>query len=128
MYRLRMETIVTPAENPQALLPLTPAVFYVLLALADEDRHGYGIAKDVASRTNGAVRLGPGTLYGTLTRMTESGLVAERGTRPSDERRKYYRLTPFGRRVAEAEACRLADMVSLARAKSLLTHRPERSR
>ena len=119
---------VPPAEDPHALLPLTPAVFYVLLALADEDRHGYGIAKDVASRTNDAVRLGPGTLYGTLTRMTESGLVAERAARPSDERRKYYRLTSFGRRVAEAEARRLEDMVSLARAKSLLTRRPERGR
>jgi DNA-binding PadR family transcriptional regulator len=119
---------VTRPDDARALLPLTPAVFYVLLALADDDRHGYGIAKDVTARTGGAVRLGPGTLYGTLTRMADAGLVAERAARPSDDRRRYYRLTPFGRRVAEAEARRLADVVSIARAKSLLVDRPERGR
>lgn len=108
------------APDPRALLPLTPAVFYVLLALADDDRHGYGIAKDVAARTANAVRLGPGTLYGTLVRMTTAGLVAERPARASDDRRRYYRLTPFGRRVAEAEARRLAQIVGIARAKALL--------
>jgi len=110
-----------PLTDPRALLPLTPAVFYVLLALADDDRHGYGIAKDVAARTDGTVRLGPGTLYGTLTRLVDAGLVVERATRTSDERRRYYRLTPFGRRVAEAEAERLEHMVGLARAKALLS-------
>jgi DNA-binding PadR family transcriptional regulator len=114
------------APDPLAMLPLTPAVFYVLLALADEDRHGYGVAKDVAARTGQAVRLGPGTLYGTLSRLTATGLVAERQARPSDDRRRYYRLTPFGRRVAEAEARRLAQMVGIARAKALIV--PERTK
>jgi DNA-binding PadR family transcriptional regulator len=114
------------APDLRRLLPLTPAVFYVLLALADEDRHGYGIAKDVAARTAEAVHLGPGTLYGTLTRLAASGLVAERPARPGDERRRFYRLTPLGRRVAEAEARRLADLVTLARDKALLV--PERPR
>ena len=118
--------IVAPAPDVRRLLPLTPAVFYVLLALADEDRHGYGVAKDVAERTANAVRLGPGTLYGTLTRLTAAGLVVERQTRATDDRRRYYRLTPFGRRVAEAEARRLAQMVGIARAKALLV--PERTR
>jgi len=115
----------TPPD-PLALLPLTPAVFYVLLALADDDRHGYGVAKDVAERTANAVRLGPGTLYGTLTRLTAAGLVVERPTRAADDRRRYYRLTPFGRRVAEAEARRLAQMVGIARAKALFV--PERTK
>ena len=113
-------SVPQPSADPRALLPLTPAVFYVLLALADEDRHGYGIAKDVQSRTDGQVRLGPGTLYGTLTRLTDAGLVVERPTRAADERRRYYRLTPFGRRVAQAEAERLAHMVTIARDKALL--------
>jgi DNA-binding PadR family transcriptional regulator len=118
---------VTPARpDPHTLLPLTPAVFHVLLALADDDRHGYGIAKEVAARTLDRVRLGPGTLYGTLTRLTEAGLVIERPTRPTDDRRRYYRLTPWGRRVAEAEAQRLAHLVGIARAKALLV--PEQTR
>ena len=105
------------------LLPLTPAVFHILLALADADRHGYGIAQELAERTEGRVRLGPGTLYGTLIRMTDAGLVAEQphtGKRAADERRRYYRITPFGRDVAKAEARRLANLVSVAKAKALL--------
>ena len=108
----------------QTFLPLTPAVFHVLLALVDEDRHGYGIAKEVAARTDDAVRLGPGTLYGTLTRLTEAGLVEERpgrGRAAADDRRRYYRITVLGREVARAEARRLATLVDLARAKALLT-------
>lgn len=111
--------------EPDALLPLTPAVFHILLALADDDRHGYAIAQEVARRTDGDVRLGPGTLYGTLTRMVEAALIEEHArprarSGPADERRRYYRLTPFGREVARAEARRLQRLVSIARAKALL--------
>jgi DNA-binding PadR family transcriptional regulator len=111
-------------ENPEAWLPLTPAVFHVLLALADAERHGYGIMQEVALRTEGAVRLGPGTLYGSLKRLLAGGLIAESAVRPDpaldDERRRYYRLTHFGQRVAEAEAHRLAILVHAAREKRLL--------
>lgn len=114
-----------PADRPDAstFLPLTPAVFHVLLALVDADRHGYGIAKEVAARTDEAVRLGPGTLYGTLTRLTDAGLVEARPGRSrstADERRRYYRITPLGRDVARAEAHRLASLVAVARAKALI--------
>ena len=111
-------------SDPQDRLPLTPAVWHILLALVDEERHGYGIMREVAERTGGRTRLGPGTLYGTLKRLLDDGLVAESGERPDpaldDERRRYYRLTDLGRRVAQAEARRLEDMVSSARAKRLL--------
>jgi DNA-binding PadR family transcriptional regulator len=107
--------------------PLSSAVWHVLLALADQERHGYAIMREVAERTSGRTRLGPGTLYGTLKRLLEQGLVEESGERPDpaldDERRRYYRLTPLGRRVAEDEAQRLAEMVRLARAKHLLAER-----
>lgn len=114
-----------PEAQPdvQRFLPLTPAVFHVLLALVDADRHGYGIAKEVAARTSDQVRLGPGTLYGTLARLTEAALVEERPARGrpgADARRRYYRITPLGRDVARAEARRLASLVDLARAKALL--------
>jgi DNA-binding PadR family transcriptional regulator len=114
--------------DAQTFLPLTPAVFHILLALADADRHGYGIAKEVAARTTDQVRLGPGTLYGTLTRMVEAGFVEERPRQgraaAGDERRRYYRITTLGRDVARAEARRLAALVDVARAKALLA--PER--
>ncbi len=104
--------------------PLTPAVFQILLALADGERHGYAIMQDVAGQTNQAVVMGPGTLYGTLKRMLESGLVEQCNERVdpnlNDERRRYYRLTRNGRRAAVAEAERLQSLVQLARAKSLL--------
>ena|ERR1700704_616998 len=104
---------------------LTPAVFHVLLALADEDRHGYGIMLEVAARTDQEVLMGPGTLYGTLKRMLESGLIEECGervdTQLNDERRRYYRITRQGRRAAKAEAVRLESLVRMARAKALLT-------
>src|SRR5215468_1663127 len=103
---------------PQALLPLTPPVFHILLALADEERHGYGIMQDVARQTSGALQLGPGTLYGCLKRMLAAGLVEESGERPDpaldDERRRYYRMTALGRRVVRAEAQRLAGAVTVA--------------
>jgi DNA-binding PadR family transcriptional regulator len=107
-------------------LPLTPPVFHILLALADEERHGYGIMLDVARQTNDALELGPGTLYGCLKRMLAAGLVEESDERPDpaldDQRRRYYRMTDLGQRVVRAEARRLANAVSAARAKRLLAH------
>lgn len=106
-------------ESPEALLPLPSATFHILLALADVDRHGYGIIQDVASRTRGGLRLSPGTLYRTIQRLLEQGLIVETTDRPEpaedDERRRYYRLTTFGRTVARAEADRLVELVELAR-------------
>src|SRR3984957_12525017 len=98
--------------SAQKLLPLTPPVFHILLALAEEERHGYGIMQDVAGQTNNALQLGPGTLYGCLKRMLAAGMVEESDVRPDpeldDERRRYYRMTPLGHRVVRAEAQRLA--------------------
>lgn len=108
------------AADVDALLPLPPVTFHILLALADDDRHGYAIIQDVAARTRGAVTLGAGTLYRSIQRMLEQGLLEETLDRPApeddDERRRYYRLTAFGRAVARAEAQRLTDLVKLARA------------
>jgi DNA-binding PadR family transcriptional regulator len=100
-------------------------VFHILLALAGEERHGYGIMQDVARQTNDALQLGPGTLYGCLKRMLAAGLVEESDERPDtelmgerhDERRRYYRMTDLGRRVARAEARRLTDAVTAAKAR-----------
>ena len=107
-------------QDIDALLPLPPVTFHILVALADEDRHGYAIMQDIAQRTEGAIKLGAGTLYRSVQRMLEQGLVAEITARPApemdDERRRYYRITPFGRTVAKAEARRLAQMLKLARA------------
>jgi DNA-binding PadR family transcriptional regulator len=107
-------------RDPSELLPLTPAAFYVLVALADEERHGYAIIKEVSAVTNGSVELGTGTLYGILKRLLADGLVIESQKRPpavdDDERRRYYRLTPFGRKVVAAEAARLEQMLVAARA------------
>jgi DNA-binding PadR family transcriptional regulator len=115
--------------DPEALVPLTPVTLNILLALADEERHGYGIGVEVRERTGGRMRLGPGTLYGTLKRMVDSGLVEESeslpeeldaGTRPYDaERRRYYRLTGFGERVLAAELSRLEGVVRTAQEKGL---------
>lgn len=108
--------------QPQDFLPLTPAQFYILLALAERDLHGYGIMQDVKTRTKKAVSLAPGTLYTALDRMIERGWIEEVAA-PNvgdDERRKVYHLTDFGRRMAEAEARRLADTVQDARALGLL--------
>ena len=112
------------SQNPEEMLPLTPAVFHILLALADSERHGYGIMQEVAQRTEGAVRLGPGTLYGSIKRLLAAGLIEESDDRPDpaldDQRRRYDRLTDFGRRVAVAEAERLIGLVRQARSKRLL--------
>jgi DNA-binding PadR family transcriptional regulator len=109
---------------PTDLRPLTPPVFHILVALADEERHGYGIMQDVAQQTNNALQLGPGTLYGCLKRMLAAGLVEESDERPDpeldDARRRYYRLTAQGRRAVRAEAERLAAAVTAARARKLL--------
>jgi DNA-binding PadR family transcriptional regulator len=104
------------------LLPLPPATFHILLALAGEDRHGYAIIQDVEARTEGELRLSAGTLYRSLARMVEQGLiveVAKRRTAADDERRRYYRITPFGTAVARAEMRRLTQLVRLARASGL---------
>ena len=106
-------------SDPRSLLPLTPLAFQVLLALADADRHGYAIIQEVASRTSGEVRLSAGTLYRSIQRMLEQGLIEELRVRPApeldDERRRYYRITPFGKAVARAETQRLAELLRLAR-------------
>ena len=108
---------------PQSLLPLPTATFHILMALAVEDRHGYGIIQDVLARTDGAVRLSAGTLYRSIQRMLEQELVIEVHERPKpeddDERRRYYRITDFGQAVARAEARRLTNLVRLASASGL---------
>jgi DNA-binding PadR family transcriptional regulator len=112
--------MVTPARDPQALLPLTPALFHVLLALVDGEKHGYAILKDVAERTGGNVQLGTGTLYGIIKRLLAEGLIRESAA-GSTERRRAYRLTAFGRKVALAEAERLRDLVNLTAFQRLLS-------
>ena len=116
---------LSPADV-DALLPLPPATFHILVALADEDRHGYAIIQDVELRTDGDLRLSAGTLYRSIQRMLDQGLIAEARTRPApafdDERRRYYTVTSFGTAVARAEMRRLTQLVKLARARGL---RPE---
>jgi DNA-binding PadR family transcriptional regulator len=114
------------ADLVEAELPLPPATFHILLALANEERHGYAIIQDVETRTEGSLRLSAGTLYRSVARMVEQGFiteVAKRRTTADDERRRYYRITPFGTAVARAEMRRLTQLVRLARA-SGLTPRP----
>ena len=110
----------TTEPDPEMLLPLPVTVFHILVALSDADRHGYAIMQDVAERTAGKLKLSPGTLYGAIKRMLEEGLVKETAERPDpeedDERRRYYRITPFGRRVAMAESTRLSALVKQAKA------------
>src|SRR6266567_7510346 len=110
-----------------SLLPLPPATFHILLALAEEDRHGYAIIQDVAARTRGELKLSAGTLYRSVQRMQEQGLIVETRERPApeddDERRRYYRITPFGLAVARAESRRLTQMVKLARARGIAPER-----
>lgn len=110
--------------DPDSLLPLTPAAFHILLALADGEKHGYGIMQEVAAISAGQIKLGPGTLYGTIKRMLADGWIEESDERPDpeldDERRRYYRLTDFGGKVVRAEAARLARLVDAARSKRLV--------
>jgi len=112
------------SDDVQTLLPLPTAFFHILVALADRDRHGYSIMQDVSARTDGKVRLSAGTLYSAVRRMLEQGLIEELRDRPdpssNDERRRYYRLTRLGRRVALAEARRVNDMLTQARATGLI--------
>ena len=110
--------------DPEKLLPLTPSVFHILLALSDGDLHGYGIMQEVAEHTAGQIRLGPGTLYGAIKRLLSSGLILETDERPDpeldDERRRYYRLTDYGRQILKAEVQRISRMVSVAQRKKLM--------
>jgi DNA-binding PadR family transcriptional regulator len=114
-------------EEVDALLPLPPATFHILMAVADEDRHGYAIIQDIATRTSGELQMSAGTLYRSIQRMQEQGLILETRERPApeddDERRRYYRITPFGLAVARAEARRLTQMVKLARARGIAPER-----
>ena len=114
---------MAPPVNPEDLLPLAVATFHILVAVADQDRHGYAIMQDVATRTNGALKLSPGTLYGSIRRMLDDGLIVELSDRErpeqDDERRRYYRITPFGRAVAQAEAARLATLLRQAKSVGL---------
>jgi DNA-binding PadR family transcriptional regulator len=116
------------SRTPETYLPLPSATFQILLALVDGERHGYAIMKEVTAHSEGTVRLGPGTLYGSLKRLLEGGLVAEGGERTDpemdDERRRYYRLTDLGLSVARAEARRLDAMVRAARRKNLIGAEP----
>ena len=105
--------------DPETLLPLTPTVFSILLALAGAEKHGYAIMKEVSLPQGGGVRMGPGTLYGSLDRMMRSGLVEETGT-TDNERRRYYRITRFGSQVLSVEAARLGRVMTAARRKGIL--------
>jgi DNA-binding PadR family transcriptional regulator len=111
----------------ETLLPLPSATFHILLALAEDDRHGYAIIQDVETRTGGELKLSAGTLYRSIQRMLEQGLLVETRDRPApeedDERRRYYRITPFGLAVAKAETRRLTDLVRMARAAGFMPRR-----
>jgi DNA-binding PadR family transcriptional regulator len=112
--------------NPDTHLPLSPAAFHILLALADGEKHGYAIMQEVAALTGGSLKLGPGTLYGAIKRLLADEWIAESDERPApeldDERRRYYRLTELGLRVVRAEAARLARLVEAARSKKLVSN------
>ena len=112
------------APEIDELLPLTPTVFHILLALADQERHGYGIMQEVMAMTHNQVRMGPGTLYGSIKRMLKVSLIEESDERPDpqldDERRRYYRLTDLGRQVLAAEAQRLSVLIDVAQTKRIL--------
>jgi DNA-binding PadR family transcriptional regulator len=114
------------ADRPDQWLPLSPAVFHILLALADEERHGYAIMRDVEERTDGVVRVGPGMLYGSIKWLLADGFIEDAPKRPrpqDDVRRRYYRLTTAGRDLLKAEASRLDAAVGLARARRVLAKR-----
>jgi DNA-binding PadR family transcriptional regulator len=119
-----VDIVAEMASTDEAeLLPLPLATFHILLALVEGDRHGYAIIQDVAARTDGELKLSAGTLYRSIQRMLEEGLIEEQRERPprdDDERRRYYRITAFGRSVARAEARRLDQLLKLARASGLV--------
>lgn len=114
----------TKQTSPPDLLPLTPAVFHILLALADEERHGYAIMKEVERATEGQFQLGPGTLYGSIKRMLDMGLIEETDDRPDpvldDQRRRYYHMSSFGAKVLKAELQRLENLLAIAHSKRAL--------
>jgi DNA-binding PadR family transcriptional regulator len=111
----------TDRSFPGNLTPLSPAVFHILLSLGDGERHGYALKREIAVRTSGKLKLGPGVLYGSINKMLELGLIEESDERPDphldDERRRYYRITAYGRKVAQAEAARMRELVRLAAAR-----------
>ena len=113
-----------PDADSGEMPPLTPAVFHVLLALTDGERHGYAIMQEVAQNTSGQMKIGPGTLYGTIKRLIEVRMIEESDQRPDpeldDERRRYYRLTALGQRAVRAEAARYAELAAVARRKRLI--------
>ena len=117
----------TRLPDPISLLPLPSATFHILLALSENDRHGYAIIQDVAARTDGELKLSAGTLYRSIQRMLEQSLILETRERPApeldDERRRYYRITPFGASVARAEARRLTQLVRMARDRGFVAGR-----
>jgi len=112
------------ASEPKTSIRLSPAAFHIMLVLADGENHGYAIMREVAEQTQGRMRLGPGTLYGTIKRMLADGWIEESDERPDpkldDERRRYYRLTGVGRKLVQAEVERLEQLVNFARKKRLL--------
>ena len=116
--------MATTHAEPGEMTPLTPAVFHVLLALADGERHGYAIMQEVAESTGGRMKMGPGTLYGTIKRLLEARMIEESDERPDpdldDERRRYYRLTALGQRAVRSEALRYAELADVARRKHLI--------
>ena len=116
-----------PSPSPESFLPLNRDTFHILVSLADRDRHGYSVMQDVLERTDGALRFSPSSLYASIKRLLEKGLIEELAERPDpehdDERRRYYRLTKMGRAVAAAEAQRLQRLLADARATGLLPRR-----
>jgi len=116
--------MATRQAESEEVPPLTPAVFHVLLALVDKERHGYAIMQEVTESTKGRIKMGPGTLYGTIKRLLEARMIEESDERPDaeldDERRRYYRLTAIGQRAVKAEALRYAAMAEVARRKRLI--------
>jgi DNA-binding PadR family transcriptional regulator len=120
-------TVMPDRETPEDFLPLLKDTFHILVAVAERDRHGYAIMQDIAARTGGQIRLRPSSLYSAIHRMLEEGLIEELDERPGDvnddERRRYYRITSFGRRVAIAEARRLERLLADARATGLVPKR-----
>jgi len=123
--------MVRKRRTPETFLPLKPHWFHVLLSLADQEQHGYGIMQEVLDRTGGKVRLWPATLYGTLKRLIDEELIEESDERPTpeldDARRRYYRLTTFGRRVLGAESERLEDLVRVIHSKGGFSERKAES-